>query len=238
MSGRSAFARAQKEKQADRNYLQNRYGDPQWQEQYLQDSDARHSNSFRRLSIDSLPSAPQPHPLSVEPSSHSRQQQRNDRQQYLYRAPPPKQLRPIVIASAIDKSDFRTHLDGLTDSVRGKLGRMVGMKKEKDLKRPESTASYRRASVTLSPPPPVNAVPPLIPSLPSPQKAFPFAARPSSGTQGRPSSHESGLPAVGVFHGSGRTYFHDWKSHLAVCQTLSGFLDDQLIIAGCGIDGS
>ena len=217
MSGRSAFARVQKEKQADRNYLEKRYGAASpWQEQYLQDSNTYEPNDLRRLSIDSLPSAPQHHPLSVEPSSHGRQVSRNERQQYLYRAPPPKQLRPIVIASAIEKSDFRTHLDGLTDSVRGKLGRMVGLKKERELKRPESTASYRRASVTLSPPPPADAVPSLIPSLPSPQKAFPFAARPPAGIQGRPGSQENGFPAVGVFHGSGRTYFHDWKSHLAV----------------------
>lgn len=38
--------------------------------------------------------------------------------------------RPIVIASAIEKSDFRTHLDGMSSNLRGKLGGILKGKKD------------------------------------------------------------------------------------------------------------
>ena len=217
MSGRSAYVRAQKEKQADKHYLKQRYGDETWQEEHFGEPDTKDAQDFRRLSVESIPSGLQPHPLSVAPTVYG-YQQRHNAQPYMYKSRAARQqLRPIVIASAIEKSDFRTHLDGLTDSVRGKLGRIMGIR-DKPPTRSESKASYRRSSVTMSPPPSLNAVPSLIPSLPSPAKALPFA-RPSSGTQGRPGSHEGSFLAIGVFQGGGKTFTHDWKSHLAVRAT-------------------
>ena len=223
MSGRSAFARAQKEKQADQHYLRTRHGGLQSPDHYYGNIDAQAMYDHRRRSVDSLPSPTSQPTLSIDPRLYGYPQQQQQQQQqrpsggpYAYGPQPPRQPRPIVIASAIEKSDFRTHLDGITDSVRGKLGRFMGVSKEKEYKRPESKISNRRASVTISPTPSAHAVPCLIPSLPPPAKALPFAARPSSGTQARPGSHEEGFPSVGVFQGGGKTVFRDWKSHLAV----------------------
>ena len=60
---------------------------------------------------------------------------------------------PVIETSAIEKSDFRTHLDGMSATLRGKLGRFLNAKTEDtspgEVPRPEtaygSTSSESRA---------------------------------------------------------------------------------------------
>ena len=52
--------------------------------------------------------------------------------------------RPIIVASAIEKSDFRTHLDGMSSSLRGKIGGLIKGRKDsgdKSRTRPDLTSA-------------------------------------------------------------------------------------------------
>ena len=60
-----------------------------------------------------------PHP------ARRRQSMSSGSSTYAYPPPPSRKPRPIIVASAIEKSDFRTHFDGMSRSVRGKLGRLI-----------------------------------------------------------------------------------------------------------------
>ena len=78
--------------------------------------------SYGHVPYGSVPYAPQPRRRqSISSSSSS----------YGYVAPLPRKARPIVLASAIEKSDFRVHFDGMSRSVRGKLSKF--MKKDDDV---------------------------------------------------------------------------------------------------------
>jgi hypothetical protein len=79
-----------------------------------------------------------------------------------YGSPPPRQPRtPLVIASAIEKSDIRSQVDGLSDNFRGRLGRMFGGKSgQKDKGPAEGGSAWDGVSTDSTPP--VNEVPSLI----------------------------------------------------------------------------
>ena len=52
--------------------------------------------------------------------------------------------RPIIVASAIEKSDFRTHLDGMSSSLRGNIGGLIKGRKDsrdKSRTRPDLTSA-------------------------------------------------------------------------------------------------
>ena len=68
----------------------------------------------------------------VQPPPHIRRRSQSSAgSSYGYpTAPHLHKPRPIVIASAIEKSDFRTHLDGMSSNLRGKLGGVFKGKKE------------------------------------------------------------------------------------------------------------
>lgn len=71
--------------------------------------------------------------LRLQPPPHIRRRSQSSAgSSYGYPgAPHLHKPRPIVIASAIEKSDFRTHLDGMSSTLRGKIGGfMKGGKKE------------------------------------------------------------------------------------------------------------
>lgn len=136
MSGRSAHSRAKIHEQADKRafkeiaeqhddpYLYGYTGPP------VTRSHAQGHPHYRS------PLSPPPH---IRRRSHSSQGSH-----YGYpTAPHLSKPRPIVIASAIEKSDFRTHLDGMSNNLRGKIGGLIKGKKELDKpkRRPGTTSS-------------------------------------------------------------------------------------------------
>lgn len=130
MSGRSAYVRAKNIQQADKRAIKD-YSEYE-EDPYLY----------------GYTGAPMPMPrpvISTNPSYVSQHLRRRSASSagstYGYPAAPHlHKPRPIVIASAIEKSDFRTHLDGMSTSLRGKLGGLMKSKKDpppvKNLRRP------------------------------------------------------------------------------------------------------
>lgn len=125
--------------------------------------------------------------------------------------------RPIVVSSAIEKSDFRTHLDGMSSSLRGKLGGLIKGKKdviEKPRPRPVTSAmnmdiSSRSENYT----PSLDAVPSLTSSTSPSEGQATFS---SSGYLTPASRHrqqqESVIHKIRRFEGGGKLPQLGWKS--------------------------
>lgn len=94
--------------------------------------------------------------------------------------------RPIIVASAIEKSDFRTHLDGMSSTLRGKLGGLIKGKKDSPpnelprLRPDKSTATSDYGSRSTDFTPSLGAVPSLSTST-----------TPSEGHETYSTSHQS-----------------------------------------------
>lgn len=125
--------------------------------------------------------------------------------------------RPIIVASAIEKSDFRTHLDGMSSSLRGKLGGLIKGKKdnaEKPKPRPfTSTMNSDIPNRSENYTPSVDAVPSLTSST-SPSEG---QATLSSSGHHTPSSRqrqqqESVIHKIRRFEGGGKLPQLGWKS--------------------------
>lgn len=139
-------------------------------------------------------------------------------QAHVYRPGPPKQPRPIIIASNIDKSDFRTHIDGLTDGVRSKLGKAFGFGGKQQKGQQQAAKHFHAQPPFEQPPQPpaVTAVPSLIHSAHSDPamartnvyRPGPQSVRSGSRQGGGPASlgrRDSGLsngPDIQVFSGN------------------------------------
>ena len=125
--------------------------------------------------------------------------------------------RPIIVASAIEKSDFRTHLDGMSSSLRGKLGGLIKGKKdstEKPRPRPmtsgiNSEIPSRSENYT----PSVDAVPSLTSST-SPsdgQATFSSSGHQTPASRQR-QQQESVIHKIRRFEGGGKLPQLGWKS--------------------------
>ena len=171
---------------------------------------------FSGLPISTLPSSPS---FSAAPPIRRRQSISSGGSTYAYPPLPIRKLRPIVVASAIERSDFRTHLDGMSKSVRGKLGRLMKGGEESSttsLPRLPTTVDLSdtssRSTGTFTPS--ITAVPALspdmslssgspdhVPAAHVPDHVFSYHARTPSKT-----------PRVKRFVGGGKTPQDGWKS--------------------------
>ena len=129
MSGRSAYVRAKNQQASGgRQTSFKQYSDFAPDEPYIYGYTGPPHSMTRPVgsSSNSYVSHPPPH---LRRRSHS-----SAGSAYGYPgAPHLHKPRPIVIASAIEKSDFRTHLDGMSSTVRGKLGGLIKTKKDTTL---------------------------------------------------------------------------------------------------------
>ena len=124
---------------------------------------------------------------------------------------------PIIVASAIEKSDFRTHLDGMSSSLRGKLGGLIKGKKdnvEKPRPRPLTSAmNSDMPSRSENYTPSVDAVPSLTSSASPSEGQAPFSL---SGHQTpaprQRQQQESVLHKIRRFEGGGKLPQMGWKS--------------------------
>jgi hypothetical protein len=212
MSGRSAYVRAKNTEQADKraHRAYSDYGHGK-EEQFIYGyPGAPMSMSRPTFSADpSHVSSPRPRRRQSISSAGS-----------TYGYPPPSMRKPHngIVQSQIEKSDFRTHLDGMSASLRGKLGRLMkGGDDHTPLgrRRPGPVAvSSDTESHSTDFTPSINAVPSLTAST-SPSEG------PSTlSSFGAPTSHairskmqqESVLHKIRRFEGSGKLPQLGWKS--------------------------
>lgn len=140
---------------------------------------------------------------------------------YVYPPPPMRKPRPIIVASAIEKSDFRTHLDGMSSTLRGKLGRLL---KNKD----DPSPSNRRVPGSVTPgldldprtvdlTPSIDAVPSLSPSTSPEAPTFPPAIRQPPKPPNRiRQQRDTVIHKIRKFEGGGKLPQLGWKSIASV----------------------
>ena len=134
--------------------------------------------------------------------------------------------RPIIVASAIEKSDFRTHLDGMSSTLRGKLGGLIKGKKDTAEKpRPRPLASVINSDISSRSEnyaPSLDAVPSLTSSTSPSEGQATFS---SSGYLTPASRHrqpqESVMHKIRRFEGGGKLPQLGWKSlsNVSGCQS-------------------
>ena len=209
MSGRSAFVRAKNTQQADRNA----YEHAAYEAEVFYPPDYSPSPA---LTARPTYSTDHPYVSTVRPSRRRRSVSSAGS---TYGYPQPlRKPRPIVIVSAIEKSDFRTHLDGITSSVRGTFGKLLkrgdgasfAPKNRPSGPTVHSDSDSRSTGWT----PSINAVPSLSPST-SPSDVpptFPSFATPNSNASRHRQQQESVLHKVRRFEGGGKLPQLGWKS--------------------------
>lgn len=215
MSGRSAYVRAKNTEKADKKLLR------QQPENYGGYEEQKGVASRPNLVANpSYVSSPRPrHRQSISSSGST----------YGYPPPSMRKPRPIIVASAIEKSDFRTHLDGMSATLRGKLGRMLrhgddGNNNQQQLARRPGTATassdsdYTAASTHFTPS--LGAVPSLSPSTsPSDGQSGYYASQQSQShaIRSKHQQHENALHKIRSFEGGGKLPQLGWKSLSNVC---------------------
>lgn len=208
MSGRSAYVRAKKGELADKT-ARKQYQGFQVDDNYLYGYGGP-------LSQQTNPTMP-----SFQVGSHSRRRQSisSGGSAYAYPVTAPRKPRPIIVASAIEKSDFRTHLDGMSASLRGKLGRLIrgGEDHANVHQRPPVTASNSSDTGSRSTgafTPSLTAVPSLSPSTsPSDLPAAHSSLGPPTASSGhRSRQQESVIHRIRRFEGGGKLPQLGWKS--------------------------
>jgi len=213
MSGRSAYVRKQNHQQADRHAWKDNtdYG---FEDPYLYGYTGAPVPTPRPTLSSNASYAPHPRRRSASSASSS----------YGYPLPHvPSHMRkprPIIVASAIEKSDFRTHLDGMSSTLRGKLGGLIKGKKEpaKDLPRLRpgtSTAHSDYGSRSTDFTPSIGDVPSLSTSTTPSEALGTYStghhAHPLSAPRQR-QQQESVIHKIRRFEGGGKLPQLGWKS--------------------------
>ena len=230
MSGRSAYVRARNTQQADRKAQFQEYREYGHEDQFLYG----YSGAPDRPTFSTNASYISP------PQVHRRRQSVSSTGSTYGYPPPPRKPRPIVIQSAIEKSDFRTHLDGMSSSLRGKLGRLLrgGDNDSSAKKRRPGTSTSRSDSDTRSTTqsttftPSVEAVPSLTSSA-SPSEvpsSYPSLRTPTTYSSRSKQQQESVIHKIRRFEGGGKLPQLGWKSlsnvrlRLGLCLLMSSEL--------------
>ncbi|KAL8714675.1 MAG: hypothetical protein Q9220_001624 [cf. Caloplaca sp. 1 TL-2023] len=213
MSGRSAYVRAKNNPVQADSKKQHRHQ----VESYGSYDEQRDVYSRPTFSANaSYVSSPRPRRRQSVSSSGST---------YGYPPPSMRKPRPIIVASAIEKSDFRTHLDGMSATLRGKLGRMLrhsddgsNNNQQPFVKRPgTATAStdsdYTAPSTRFTPS--LGAVPSLSPSTSPSDVPSGYHSAQHSQThtiRSKHQYHENALHKIRSFEGGGKLPQLGWKS--------------------------
>lgn len=219
MSGRSAYVRAKNTERADKRLGRN------CREFVIEDL-SLYKYSRRNPFVKGFSSSATY--VSSPPSSRRRHSLSSSGSTYPYPAPPAPTSGPIIVTSAIEKSDFRTHLDGMSTTLRGKLGRLLkgGDEHQHQHQRAPDVAHVglemnSRHDGT----PSIDAVPSLSPSTSPDEASFPPAARqpPTPATRVR-QHRDAVIHKIRRFEGGGKLPQLDWKSIASVSVTNHPFL--------------
>lgn len=208
MSGRSAYVRAKNTERADKSHHKI-------YPEYTNDDHFLYSCSGGPESLSRPTISTNPSYVSSPRQSRRRQSISSTSSTYGYPAPPMRKPRPIIVASAIEKSDFRTHFDGMSSTLRCKLGRLLkgGEDNGSNRRRPgtgngSSDSESRSAEFT----PSITAVPSLSPST-SPEIPPPFpAARSPTHAMKAKQQKEAVIHKIRRFEGGGKLPQLGWKS--------------------------
>ncbi|KAI4169239.1 MAG: hypothetical protein LQ343_005827 [Gyalolechia ehrenbergii] len=210
MSGRSAYVRAKNTEKADKKLHR------------------QHSDSYgpyeEQRDVYSRPTIPANPSYVSSPRPRHRQSISSSGSTYGYPPPSMRKPRPIIVASAIEKSDFRTHLDGMSATLRGKLGRMLrhsddgNNSQQQPARRPgtataSSDSDYTGASTQFTPS--LGAVPSLSPSTsPSDVQSGYYSAHQSQthAVRSKHQHHDNALHKIRSFEGGGKLPQLGWKS--------------------------
>ncbi|KAL8968140.1 MAG: hypothetical protein Q9183_002602 [Haloplaca sp. 2 TL-2023] len=223
MSGRSAYVRAKNTQQADKKSHRQQSDSFDGAE----DQQDVYSNRPAFSANPSYVSSPRPRRRQSVSSSGST---------YGYPPPSMRKPRPIIVASAIEKSDFRTHLDGMSATLRGKLGRMLrhsddgnnnnsNSNNQQQLgKRLGATTAASTDSDYTTPSthftPSLGAVPSLTPSTsPSDDRSGYYSSHQSQThtIRSKHQNYENALHKIRSFEGGGKLPQLGWKSLSNVC---------------------
>ena len=213
MSGRSAYVRKQNFQQADKRAFKDNtdYG---FEEPYLYGYTGAPLPSTRPALSSSHSQTPHARRRSASSAGSS----------YGYPLPHVpahmRKPRPIIVASAIEKSDFRTHLDGMSSSLRGKIGGLIKGKKEpaKELPRLRpgtSTANSDFASRSSDFTPSIGNVPSLSTSTTPSEGLEPYSTGHHAHSLTAPrqrQTQESVIHKIRRFEGGGKLPQLGWKS--------------------------
>lgn len=214
MSGRSAYVRKQNLAQADKRAFED-YNDFNFGEPYLY-SHAGDPIALSRPNLSTNPSFATPQSRRRSQSSAS--------STYGYPLPHiPQHMRkprPIIVASAIEKSDFRTHLDGMSSHLRGKLGGLIKGKKDNNADKPRlrpgtSTANSDFGSRSDTFTPSIGAVPSLTASTTPSEAQDTYSTSHQSHSMSAPrqrQQQESVIHKIRRFEGGGKLPQLGWKS--------------------------
>ena len=214
MSGRSAYVRAKNTEQADKNshkiYLDSRVED-HYLYNYPSGSPSIPTVSTNPSYISSPHLSRRRHSVSSSGSINA------------YLPQPVRRPRPIVVTTAIEKSEFRTHLDFLSSNLRGKIGRVFkgGEVHPNSIRRRIDVAT---GNMEIQPrhhdcPPSVDAVPSLSPSTSPEAASFPQAIRQPPAATARVKHREAVINKIRRFEGGGKLPQLGWKSLSSVSMT-------------------
>lgn len=210
MSGRSAYVRAKNTERADKSHHKI-------YPEYVNDDHFIYSYSSGPVSLSKPTISTNPSYVSSPRPSRRRRSVSSTSSTYGYPAAPMRKPRPIIVASAIEKSDFRTHLDGMSSTLRCKLGRLLkgGEDNSGSNRRRAGTAngSFDSESRSTDFTPSITAVPSLSPStspeIPAP---FPAARNPTTHAVRAKQQKEAVIHKIRRFEGGGKLPQLGWKS--------------------------
>lgn len=215
MSGRSAYVRAKNTERADKNALKV-YSESRVEDRYLYN----YPNGSPSIpTVSTNPSyLTSPHP------SRRRHSGSSSGSLYAYPPPPVRRNHPIVVTTAIEKSELRTHLDSLSSTLRGKIGRVFrGGEGHPNLIR-RRRLDPATVNMEIQPrhhdcPPSVDAVPSLSPSTSPEAASFPQAIRQPPAAPARVKHREGVTSKIRRFEGGGKLPQLGWKSLSSVSKT-------------------
>ncbi|MCJ1399658.1 hypothetical protein MMC11_002860 [Xylographa trunciseda] len=204
MSGRSAHVRARKNKSAEESLRS------QHNHAYSQ-----YDNLVYGMSGPPLARPSRPANLSLVSADtsviHRRHSVSSGSSSYNY-AMSPRRSRPIVLPTAIEKSDFRTHFDGMSKSIRGKLGSFIkgGDDHAQQTRIATQYDNSNNTSRSTDFTPSVTAIPSLNPITPPEEVHGLGITSPTS--QPRPRHREQGFTMpIRRFEGGGKGPQTGWK---------------------------
>lgn len=212
MSGRSAWVRAKTAEHADK---------PNYRQHLDYDFD-----SFI-YGLDGLPvgqdsmQTSQPFAAVQSPPLGRRRSLSSVTNNYAYPPPPVRKPRPIIIASTIEKSDFRTHFDGMSKNVRGKIGKLIkggNENPEPHIPQPTGSGSSESGSRSTVFAPSLIIVPSPTLATPPPDGLGTFLRSPTISSQhsNRVRSYEGSTRGIRRFEGGGRLPKLERKSMASV----------------------
>lgn len=210
MSGRSAYVRAKNTERADKSH-QKVYPD------YVNDDHFLYSCSGGPESLSRPTVSTNPSYVSSPRPSRRRQSISSASSTYAYPIMPIRKPRTIIVASAIEKSDFRTHFDGMSLTLRCKIGKLLkgGEDNSGSSRRRSGTANGSSDSESRSTDfaPSINAVPSLSPST-SPEIPAPFSTgrNPTTHAMRAKQQKEAVIHKIRRFEGGGKLPQLGWKS--------------------------